>query len=96
MNDGTMIRTKGSVPIIYDVTKTKPSHHKNAALAKEQKPTEPTPFEGKQLAASVEASSLPDATKTRLVREIMDYEATHGRCTKTFSKKVRKQLGPPK
>ncbi len=29
--------------------------------------------------------------KTRLIAEIVTHEMTHGRCTKTFIKKVRKQ-----
>jgi hypothetical protein len=35
----------------------------------------------------------PDA-KVRLVAEIVNHERTHGRCTKTFLKKVRKQAKP--
>jgi len=28
------------------------------------------------------------------VREILEYEASHGKCTQTFSRKVRRQLRP--
>jgi hypothetical protein len=42
----------------------------------------------------VNASALPADAKTRLVAEIVNHEATHGRCTKTFLKKVRKQVKP--
>ena len=76
-----------------DVTKTKPSHHhptnKAAAVAK---PQFPTTFEGVKLANEVQASSIGDAIKARLVREITEYEGVHGSCTKTFQQKVRKQL----
>jgi predicted secreted Zn-dependent protease len=48
--------------------------------------------EGAQLAAEVNASALLSAdAKQRLVAEIVQHESTHGRCTKTFLKKVRKQ-----
>ena len=30
-----------------------------------------------------------------LIREIIEYEGSHGRCTQTFIKKVRKQTRPP-
>jgi hypothetical protein len=48
--------------------------------------------EGSQLAAEVNASTVlaPEA-KARLIVEIVNHESTHGRCTKTFLKKVRKQ-----
>jgi predicted secreted Zn-dependent protease len=32
--------------------------------------------------------------RARLVAEIMNHESTHGRCTKTFIKKVRKHARP--
>ena len=32
--------------------------------------------------------------KARLLAEIVNHESTHGRCTKTFIKKVRKQTRP--
>src|SRR5512139_3354934 len=74
-----------------DVTKTKPSHHRPAnqpaAAAKPQFPSSAT---GVQLANDVQASALGDEAKARLVREIIDYEGTHGSCTKTFQQKVRK------
>jgi hypothetical protein len=35
-----------------------------------------------------------DDTKARLIREIIEYEGSHGRCTQTFIKKVRKQVRP--
>jgi predicted secreted Zn-dependent protease len=48
-----------------------------------------------QLAREVNASTALSAdAKTRLVAEIMAHEATHGRCTKTFLKKVHKQVRP--
>ena len=81
-----------------DVTKTKPSHYRsaNTAAAAPAKATWPSTFEGGQLANEVQAaSSVSNDTKTRLVREIIEYEASHGKCTQTFIKKVRKQLRAP-
>jgi hypothetical protein len=48
-----------------------------------------------QLAGEVSASStLAEDAKTRLLAEIVNHESTHGRCTRTFIKKVRKQTRP--
>jgi hypothetical protein len=78
-----------------DVTKTKPSHYRTSnEVQTAPKPQAPVTFEGTKLAAEVEASGLPPDVKARLVREIMDYEATHGSCTKTFQRKVRKVVRP--
>ncbi|MFO0673400.1 MAG: molecular chaperone DnaJ [Polyangiaceae bacterium] len=77
-----------------DVTKTKASHHKKpaAAVAKVTGPTSP---EGTMLAAQIRESTVcNDATKGRLIQEIVEHEATHGRCTQTFVKKIRKQILP--
>ena len=49
---------------------------------------------GNQLALDVNGSALPQETKTRLIAEIVNHESTHGRCTKTFLKKIRKQTRP--
>jgi hypothetical protein len=79
--------------LIRDVTKTKPSHYANQAkAAAPAKATWPSTFDGTTLANEVNASALPAEAKTRLVREIIDYEGSHGKCTQTFMKKVRKQL----
>ncbi len=78
-----------------DVTKTKPSHHQKpgAAAAKQ---TWPTTAEGIELAKEVRDSGLVSAdVKSRLIQEIMDHETSHGRCTTTFLKKVRKQVRVP-
>ncbi len=79
----------------HDVTKTKPEHHRPQVVARPTGPEGPVTAEGVQLAADVNASTvlLPDA-KARLVAEIVNHERTHGRCTKTFLKKVRKQAKP--
>jgi DnaJ-class molecular chaperone len=78
----------------HDVTKTKPSHYKPAQAAPAG-PKVPTTGEGAQLAAEVNASPVLSAdAKARLVAEIVNHETTHGRCTKTFLKKVRKQTRP--
>ena len=78
----------------HDVTKTKPEHHRPAAVAPAGPKVPMTP-EGMALAREVNASTAlaPDA-KTRLIAEIVVHETTHGRCTKTFLKKVRKQTRP--
>jgi len=83
-------------PGFHDVTKTKPSHHR-PAVAVATGPKSPTTPEGVQLAREVSAcAAMAEDAKTRLIAEIMNHESTHGRCTKTFIKKVRKQtrLGP--
>ena len=79
----------------HDVTKTKPSHHRAAAAAAPKGPQGPTTSEGVQLALEVSASVVLAAdAKTRLLAEIVNHESTHGRCTKTFIKKIRKQARP--
>jgi hypothetical protein len=78
----------------HDVTKTKPSHHR-PAVAAPAGPRGPVTAEGAQLALEVNASPVLTAdAKTRLIAEIVNHESTHGRCTKTFIKKVRKQARP--
>ena len=75
----------------HDVTKTKPSHYR-PAVAIPTGPRSPATPEGVQLALEVSASAvLTGDAKTRLIAEIMNHEDTHGRCTRTFIKKVRKQ-----
>jgi hypothetical protein len=75
----------------HDVTKTKPSHHAPAATP-QSGPKVPTTPEGMLLAREVNASTaLAADAKARLLAEIVNHETTHGRCTKTFLKKVRKQ-----
>ena len=77
-----------------DVTKTKPSHYR-AEVAAPAGPKGPATSEGVQLAAEVNASVVLAAdAKTRLLAEIVNHESTHGRCTKTFIKKIRKQARP--
>ncbi len=80
-----------------DVTKTKPSHHQrsNVAPSAPKQAQWPTTFEGIHLATEVRDSTrLSNETKTKLTREIIEHEASHGKCTETFLKKVRKQLRP--
>lgn len=79
---------------LRDVTKTKPSHHRqpNKAVAT-IKQTWPSTYEGGQLANEVkDSSSVSNETKAKLTVEIIEYEASHGQCTQTFIKKVRKQI----
>jgi hypothetical protein len=82
---------------LRDVTKTKASHHhptNKAAVVEKQ--TWPATFEGGQLGNEVQASaSISNETKAKLIREIIEYEGTHGKCTQTFVKKLRKQMRPP-
>ena len=82
--------------MLRDVTKTKASHHKPTNKAEVvQKQTWPSTFEGGQLANEVKDSPVCNSdTKARLIREIIEYEGSHGRCTQTFIKKVRKQVRP--
>jgi hypothetical protein len=77
----------------HDVTKTKASHHqKPNKAAVVEKQTWPTTAQGIQLATEIrDASSLTADVKARLTREIIEHEGTHGLCTQTFVKKVRKQ-----
>jgi hypothetical protein len=78
----------------HDVTKTKPSHYR-PAVAVAAGPKGPTTPEGSQLASEVSASTvLTEDAKTRLLAEIMNHESTHGRCTKTFLKRIRKLTRP--
>ncbi|HEY4121500.1 MAG TPA: molecular chaperone DnaJ [Byssovorax sp.] len=82
--------------IFRDVTKTKPSHYQQAkSAAAPVKSDTPTTFEGMQLAKEVDAcASLSKETKAKLLREILEYEISHGKTTQTFTKKIRKQLRP--
>ena len=80
----------------HDVTKTKASHHlptnRNGVVEKQTWPSTPA---GAQLATQIrDDSSLSAATKERLTRDIIEYEGTHGQCTQTFVKKIKKQLRP--
>jgi len=84
--------------LLRDVTKTKPSHFKQApkTAAVEQKRDWPETFQGGQLATEVRDSNTVSAeTKARIIREIIEHEGSHGNCTQTFVKKVRKQIRPP-
>jgi hypothetical protein len=81
--------------LFHDVTKTKPSHHgPSSKAAAPVKATWPSTYEGTQLADEVKGSSLSEDVKSRLIREIIDYEGSHGKCTQTFTKKIRKQVKP--
>lgn len=81
--------------LFHDVTKTKPSHFRQANKAEiAVKQTWPSTYEGAQLATEVKDSRCSDDLKGKLTREIIDYEGSHGKCTQTFVKKVRKQIRP--
>jgi DnaJ-class molecular chaperone len=82
--------------LLRDVTKTKPSHHQPARTAKSaQGPEGPSTYLGIQLATEVQTSGrVSNETKAKLVREIVEYEGSHGSCTQTFIKKIRKQVKP--
>ncbi len=79
-----------------DVTKTKPSHHRQPSRADAApKQQWPSTFEGEQLAIQVrDCPSVSAETKAKLTLEIIEHESTHGRCTETFLKKIRKQVRP--
>jgi hypothetical protein len=85
-------RRSNSAEVFHDVTKTKPSHHAPTTKAAIAKATWPSTFEGGQLGNEVKASGLAEADKAKLIREIIEYETTHGKCTQTFTKKIRKQI----
>jgi hypothetical protein len=82
--------------LLRDVTKTKSSHHRQPNVAAVVKKQEwPATHEGAVLATEVRDSAIVAAdTKARLIREIIEYEGSHGRCTQTFTKKIRKQIRP--
>ena len=89
-------RRSNNTSLLRDVTKTKPSHHRPVdKAAATLKANSPSTHEGTVLAREVQLSSLSDAVKIRLVREIVEHEGSHGKCTQTFSKKLRKQLRSP-
>lgn len=79
-----------------DVTKTKPAHSRPTNKAPVvEKQTWPSTVDGAALAEEVKASaSVSVAAKARLTVEIIEYEASHGHCTQTFLKKIRRQLRP--
>lgn len=78
----------------HDVTKTKASHHRATNKAEVvAKPQWPVTLEGGKLATEVQGSTAcTSEAKARLIREIIDYEGSHGQCTQTFLKKVRRQV----
>jgi hypothetical protein len=80
-----------------DVTKTKPSHHRQTnKAAPVEKQVWPATFEGGQLATLVrDSATCSNESKSRLIREIIEHEGSHGNCTQTFIKKIRKQIRPP-
>jgi hypothetical protein len=89
---GRKVETTG----FHDVTKTKPSHHRSTNKVEiAVKAQWPVTFEGGQLATEVRDSKICTAeVKSKLIREVMEHEASHGVCTQTFIKKVRRQIRP--
>jgi hypothetical protein len=79
-----------------DVTKTKESHHRPTNRAEVvAKAQWPETFDGGQLATEVRDSTMcTSEVKAKLIREIIDHEGSHGQCTQTFIKKVRRQVRP--
>ena len=79
---------------MHDVTKTKASHHgKLNKVEVVEKVKWPVTHEGSLLAGEVRDSTVGTVeSKARLVQEIIDYEGSHGACTQTFTKKIRKQI----
>jgi len=79
--------------LVRNVTKPNTTRSAQAERTPAAKQTWPSTAGGKQLATEVqECATCPEETKARLVREIIEYEGSHGSCTKTFTRKVRKQL----
>jgi hypothetical protein len=80
----------------HDVTKTKPSHHLQSNRAPVvAKQIWPSTAAGDALAKEVrDATGISADLKAQITREIIEHEASHGQCTKTFVKKVRKQFRP--
>lgn len=87
-------RRSTSESLFHDVTKTKPSHHTGGKPAAPAKVTWPTTFEGVALGNEVKAAGVTEELKSKLIREIIEYEMGHGKCTQTFTKKIRKQIRP--
>lgn len=77
----------------HDVTKTKASHHgKTNRVVAPPKTQWPVTHEGGQLATEVKGSTSTVEVKAKLIQEIIEYEDSHGQCTQTFIKKIRKQV----
>lgn len=77
------------------MTKTKPSHYQTGAKATVAKTQWPITFEGGRLATEVrDSASCTTEVKARMIRDIIEHEDSHGNCTQTFLKKVRRQLRP--
>ncbi|MGH7435191.1 MAG: molecular chaperone DnaJ [Polyangiaceae bacterium] len=78
----------------HDVTKTKPSHHQASNRAPVvEKRVWPSTAAGDLLAKEIrDAPGLSADLKARLTSETIAHESTHGQCTQTFLKKIRKQL----
>lgn len=86
-------RRSGDEGLFRDVTKTKASHHRPTNKKEPVvKQTWPATHEGSQLAKEVQDSGVGDELKARLIRDIIEYEGSHGNCTQTFSRKIRKQV----
>ena len=82
----------------HDVTKTKPSHHRprNAPQASNKRKDWPETITGARLASEVrDSTTCEEPLKVKLIREIIEYERGHEQMTKTFTRKIRKQLRPP-
>ncbi len=78
-----------------DVTKTKASHHQSNRVAVVEKQTWPSTSAGAEIATQIkESSSLTADVKAKLTREIIEHEISHGLCTQTFLKKMRKHVRP--
>ena len=86
-------RRGGYDELVRNVTKPNTTRANQQQKAPAEKQTWPSTAGGMQLANEVrDCPTCPEDTKTRLIREIIEYEGSHGQCTKTFTRKVRKQL----
>lgn len=85
-------RQRAYEDLVRNVTKPDKTR-RQGVQAPAEKQTWPSTFLGQQLATEVrDCPTCPDEAKARLVREIIEYEGSHGQCTKTLTRKVRKQL----
>jgi hypothetical protein len=85
-------RRSNTETVFRDVTKTKASHYTQVNKAAIAKVNAPMTSDGIQLSIEIKSSTLPEDVKSKLIREIVEYETSHNKCTQTFCRKIRKQL----
>ena len=83
---------RSNEPLFRDVTRTKPAPQVTNRIVRDARPAWPISSTGIQLATLVKNSAHSEETKARHIREIIEHEETHGTVTKTFMRKLQKQL----